>query len=317
MQLALDEINRAGGILGGRALGMVVHDDDGKGENAARIAGAFVANPDVMAVIGHMTSDAQLAAARVYDGKLVAVSTGATSPLLTGISRWVYRMVPSDVATGASLAKLAERKGWRRAVILYENDPYGRELLGAFRTGYHGTVVRADAIEDGSEDLDPFVRLYAREAPDMILLVCPGRSATAFLRLASEHDLRAAIVGAETWSDEAKRYTGSEPIFVHTPVDLTPHDPAMARFVAQFQSRLHRMPSHNAVLAYDATKLFATALRETGPSRAGLQTYLRELGREHRFVGTTGPLRFDGNGDVVGAEGVTLRATHPGLEVER
>ncbi|MDQ3657771.1 MAG: ABC transporter substrate-binding protein, partial [Chloroflexota bacterium] len=68
IQLAVDEINEAGGI-NGRPLRVIERDDAGNGLQAATIAQEFVANRTVMAVIGHVNSSGMLSAARVYDGK--------------------------------------------------------------------------------------------------------------------------------------------------------------------------------------------------------------------------------------------------------
>src|SRR5580765_9046166 len=85
IQLAIEEIDKAGGI-NGHQLRLISRDDEGDGTVAARIAQDFVATRSISAAIGHVNSSGMLSAAPVYDGHMVAVATSATSPDLSGIS---------------------------------------------------------------------------------------------------------------------------------------------------------------------------------------------------------------------------------------
>ncbi|MEP6509366.1 MAG: methyl-accepting chemotaxis protein [Gemmatimonadales bacterium] len=108
VDLAVDEINHAGGI-NGSVLKVLARDDEASGSRAAEIAQEFVANPEVMAVVGHVNSGAMLAAAKIYDGQLTAVATTASSPDLTGASKWNFRVISSDSLNGVILARFASR----------------------------------------------------------------------------------------------------------------------------------------------------------------------------------------------------------------
>src|SRR5512133_199137 len=104
MDLAVSDINAAGGV-NGRHLELVSRDDGGGAVKATAIAEEFVANPRIVAVVGHVNSGAMVAAARVYDGHLAAVATTATAPDLTGVSPWVYRVISSDSTNGLDIAR--------------------------------------------------------------------------------------------------------------------------------------------------------------------------------------------------------------------
>src|SRR5882724_3164597 len=64
-ELAVKEINARGGIRG-RPLALRMMDDSGRPEVAIRIAQRLADDPRVVAVVGHLTSSASLAAGRVY-----------------------------------------------------------------------------------------------------------------------------------------------------------------------------------------------------------------------------------------------------------
>ena len=116
--LALKEINDAGGINGHKLVIKEV-DDEADGRKAAQIAQQFVSDASISAVVGHVTSGAMVAAAKVYNGHLAALATSASSPDLTGISPWAFRVISSDSANAEAMAKFASESGHARVAILY------------------------------------------------------------------------------------------------------------------------------------------------------------------------------------------------------
>ena len=168
IDLAVAEINASGGI-DGHPLRVVSRDDKADGEKAATIAQGFVNDPEVLAVIGHVNSGAMLAASRIYDGQLTAVATTASSPDLTGVSKWTFRVISSDSLNGVILARFASGVGGtsaalKQASILYENDSYGRGLADAFRRAFRGTIVSFDPISE-KVDAEPFVSYLKMKQP--------------------------------------------------------------------------------------------------------------------------------------------------------
>jgi branched-chain amino acid transport system substrate-binding protein len=185
IDLAVDEINRAGGIHGAR-LKVIARDDEASGSRATEIAQEFVANPAVLAVVGHVNSGAMLAAARIYDDQLTAVATTASSPDLSGVSKWTFRVISSDSLNGVILARFASRIGGtsaalKNAAVLYENDSYGRGLAEAFRRAFRGTIISFDPI---SEDVDaePFISFYKLRNPGIVFVAGREKSALNIIR---------------------------------------------------------------------------------------------------------------------------------------
>lgn len=304
IRMALEEANARGGI-GGRLLELEVRDDLGEGERATRVAQEFVTRSRVVAVAGHMTSPAMLAAARVYDGRLVAVATGASSPELSGISRWVFRVVPSDTAAGRQMAEFAARLGARRVGILYQNDSYGRGLAGAFREHYRGTLIGQDPFQDGETNFLPFVRFYGEREPDLLVVVSTMRSAPAFLR--AVRGTGTAVLGAEGWAGVAATPEIAEGVYMTSPFSAADPRPETRRFVRRFRERYGRPPDHNAALGYDAMSAIVEAIEAVGADRAAIQRYLASPARVPRREGVTGGLGFNASGDPVGRRGVVLR----------
>ncbi|MFI5256199.1 MAG: ABC transporter substrate-binding protein [Gemmatimonadales bacterium] len=315
IELALEEINARPERLG-HPLRIIFRDDDGDGQKASRIAQEFVDSTDVVAVIGHVNSGAMVAAAQVYDGHLAAVATSATSPALTGISPWAFRVISSDSSNGADIAAFANKLGLKRAAILYENNTYGRGLSDAFRRGFAGEVISNDPIgEDGSQSLEPFVSFFKLRKPDVVFVAGTDASGLAFLKELRRQQLAVDLIGGDGWSGLSVDTVRSQGIFAGVPFTAEDPRPEAQRFVAAFQAKFHMQPENNSALAYDATNLLYEATQAVGTDRRRIRDYLAGLTEETAFKGVTGAIYFLPNGDPVGKSVVMTRIDHGVLRV--
>src|SRR5258705_13499703 len=108
-ELAVKEVNARGRIRG-RPLALRIMDDSGRGDIAIRIAQQLADDPAVVAVIGHLTSSASLAAGRVYGEArppLPVISPSASGPDLSGGGPYMFPGCPSRFKPGAQLPRPA------------------------------------------------------------------------------------------------------------------------------------------------------------------------------------------------------------------
>jgi branched-chain amino acid transport system substrate-binding protein len=315
IQLAQEQIN-ARAERAGAPLRIEFQDDEGSGQVASKIAQQFVDSPDIIAVVGHVNSGAMVAAAQVYDGRLAAVATTATSPALTGISRWVFRVISSDSTNGAGIARFASSLGRKRAAILYENNTYGRGLGDAFRRAFAGQVISMDPIGEGKEQsFGAYVTYFKQTKPDVVFIAGTDVSGLAFLREARRQNLDADFMGGDGWSGLSADTVGSQGVYVGVP--FTAEDPRAdaQRFVAAFTTRFGVRPDNNAALAYDATMLVYAAAIQSGGDRARIRDYLASLTETTAYKGVTGTIRFRADGDPVAQNVVMTRIDHGVLRV--
>jgi branched-chain amino acid transport system substrate-binding protein len=295
-ELALDEINSAPGQS--IKFDKVIRDDSAKGDKAANVAQEFVNDPRIVAVIGHVNSGTMMAAARVYDGHLPAVATSATSPSLSGISKWAFRVISSDSLNGLNVATAMNKLGKKRAVILYENNSYGRGLADSFRRGFTGDIVGMDPISDqADQDLEPFVSWLKARQVDLVFVAGTLNSGLTFLKEARRQQVAAALAGGNGWA-----FLASDPVAegAYFPSAFNARDPRpeVQAFVAAYQRKYGEAPNAYAALAYDATKLVAQAVEQVGPDRVKVRDYLANLSEPYK--GVTGEIQFDANGDPKG-----------------
>ncbi|HJR65595.1 MAG TPA: ABC transporter substrate-binding protein [Gemmatimonadaceae bacterium] len=316
IELAVDEINANGGI-DGHKLEVIYRDDEGDGETAAKIAQEFVANINISAVVGHVNSGAMVAAARIYDGHLAALATTATSPDLTGVSPWVFRVISSDSANGIDLARFAARLGAQRAAILYENNAYGRGLTDAFRRSFPGEIISIDPITDaGDQNFEPFVSFYKLKSPEIVFVAGTEASGMALLREAKRQSLNARFLGGDGWTGVVADTAAAEGAYVGAPFTDADTRPEVRRFVQAFLAKNQRLPDGNSALAYDATMVIARALAKQGASRPRVREFLAGLGSRTAITGVTGPIAFHKNGDPIGKSFVMTRVRHGALVPE-
>jgi branched-chain amino acid transport system substrate-binding protein len=316
IELARDEINAAGGIKGHK-LEIRFQDDSGSGTVAARIAKQFVDDQAVSAVVGHVSSGAMLAAARVYDGNLVAIATTATNPALTGISPWTFRVISSDSANGVQLANAATAMGHKRVAILYENDGYGRGLSASFRAAFRGTIISNDPISGSISDAEPYVAWFKKAQPDAVLVAGTDASGLVILREARRQQLNVQFIGGDGWTPVVDDTLDAEGALVGAPFTAEDPRPEAKKFVEAFRARYKLEPDGNAALGYDATITLARALAAVGPDRKAIRDWLHGLDEGSAVPGASGPIRFRPDGDPIGKGIVLTRARKGRLIVEK
>lgn len=309
IDLAVAEINHAGGI-NGVPLRVLTRDDRAEGAQATRVAAEFADNPRVIAVIGHAGSGAEVSAAHVYNaGRLPAVATTASSPDLTGISPWVFRMISSDSVNGVALARFASSLSDSlgrpvRVGVLYHNDAYGRGLTDAFLRSFHGDVINTDPL--GSDrSVEPYIAYYRVQKPDLVFVASDEDLGIQLLKEAHRQQLETRFLGGDGWQGVVAD-PAAEGAYVGTPFTAQSADTAARRFVAAYRARYGELPNAQAALAYDATRIVARAIGAAGASRDGVRKYLSGLSRTNPFPSVSGPMWFASTNDPVGA---TFRIT--------
>ncbi len=300
-ELARDHINAAGGIRG-RTLELVAVTDSAVPSRAVTVADGFLADPSLVAVVGHVNSGATLAAAAIYNRGIPAVSPVATSPEISDAGAWIFRVCSSDEANAAGLAEFALRELGDRAAIIYANDPYGRGLRDAFGRSFAaggGTLVEEyPFIEGQTTDFEAYLLRIRAARPDLIFIASTDVGAGPAIRQARDMGIEVPFVGG----DGLLGLAGQGPAYEGVYIGLLYHPDAPGasgrEFVDAYRNAYGEQPDHFAALGYDAVMLVARAARQVGFDRSKIRDYLDGVGREREaFPGVTGRIAFDENGD--------------------
>jgi branched-chain amino acid transport system substrate-binding protein len=274
-ELAVDAINKRGGIRGHR-LSLVRVDDEGTGAKAATVAQELIDADSVLAVIGHANSSATVAAARVYDGQLAAVSPSASSPELTGLSPWMFRVIPSDSANGQDLARFATRLGHR------------------------GDVTSLEPVAVDGSEVEPYLAYLKLHEPGLIFVAGSDGSGLEILRQARRQGITSSFLGGDGWTGITTDTDMSEGVYVGAPFSADDPRREAQEFVQAFRAKFGRDPNSFAALAYDATIVVAQAIERGGATRTAVRDYLASMHDANTYQGITGPIAFQATGDVSG-----------------
>lgn len=308
LQMAVDEINAAGGVLE-RPLTVLREDDHETVDRGRLVAQRLAQNNDVVAVIGHMQSYVSLPAAAIYDlFGIVHLAPTATDPRLTRQGyRRLFRMTFTDRETGAQMADFAVTRGFRRVAIYYIRNAYGRSLANAFeeRALEHGVEMADRQSYDpnavaGDRALTDILASWQDLNLSAIFIAGEPREAAAMIRAARERGIDVPVLGGDALG--APDFVSLGGRAVEGTVIATAFHPAderesARRFTATFRQRYGLLPDASAALAYDAVRLLAH-----GMSRAESvdpDAVAAALHATTGWSGVTGPVAFTDEGDLV------------------
>ncbi|MCI0345816.1 MAG: ABC transporter substrate-binding protein, partial [Chloroflexi bacterium] len=262
----------------------------------------------VVAVVGHLTSSATIAAAPVYnrrDRPVAAITPSASNPTIGTLGPYTFRACPHDLVHGTRLARWAqERLAARRAGVLYLNDDYGRGMRAAFSqsfTALGGTVVSEDPYLLTVESFEPYLsRLRALGGVDVLMIAGFRTGAERILATLDSLDLEPTILGGDGLTGIERSAVGAEGVYISEA--YLPDRPGRRNeaFVAAYRAAFGDRPlDHRGATTYDIVYLLARAVAKAGPDREAIREYLAGVGTATPpFDGVTGVIAFDEDGEV-------------------
>ncbi len=304
VELAGRVVDEAGGI-DGRPLRIRYFDDGGLPDSAVAVATRIVRDGQIVAVVGHSNAPSTRSSASIYEGHLASVAPTTTSPELTGISPWAFRLNLTDSAYAAVLASLSRRRGWRTAAVLHENlSSRARSMAWAFEDQFPGTIEVADPIgvDSGGAAVEPVLSLLRRRAPDVVFLGTRASVAAGIIHDARAAGIEATFVSSDPLLGLVGRQDIAGEVILAVPFVAVPDDSSAARFVSRFQAAYGVVPDAQAALSYDAVMAVVAAMRRGGTGRAAIRGALAGLADAGGVPGVTGRVSFARDGDRRGGE---------------
>ena len=136
VELAVEEINKAGGVLG-KPIQIVYGDDKGDSKEAVSVAQKFASDKGIVGIIGHFFSGATLAAGPIYQqNEIPTIAVASTNPDVADIGDYVFRINVGDNYQGSQLAQLLKDKGYNKVSVIYDNSDYGKGVSDVFTQSF-------------------------------------------------------------------------------------------------------------------------------------------------------------------------------------
>ncbi len=280
----------------------VVDSESDAAQAAALLDTAFETS---LAAIGGVTSDEALAMIPVVEeADRVLLSPSASSPELSGVSEFFYRLYPSAEIEASTMATfLRDRLQVTRLVLVVQDTAFGTSLADAIEAVW-GTQLAGRVVFAGSSDQNAMVDEALGYEADAIYVAASGAAlaeAMQALRLGGyneAHDYLAASSSLAIESVLQEVGPAGNNSFMTAPLyEPESLEEPVASFVAAYQEKHGTMPSYYAALGYDALWVYIAALSEVDVI-AVPSDFLKGMRAVRELQGVTGNVQFRETGDV-------------------
>ncbi len=275
-QLATDEINARGGILG-RKLEVISRDDAGKPQDTIRLAGELLDEQKVDILAGGYLSNVGLALSDFAAQRKCLYVAG--EPLSDALvwekgNRYCFRLRPSTYMQAAMLVEEAAKLPARRWVTVAPNYEYGLSAVKWFKALL--TAKRPDVEFVGEQwpalgkiDAGATAAALAEARPDAILNVTFGPDLTNFVRQGNTRGLfeNRSVVSVLTGEPEYLEPLGDETpagwIVTGYPQEQV-ETKANQAFIAAYKARFDKVPGMGSVVGYTLIQSIAAGIARAG-----------------------------------------------------
>lgn len=269
--LALDEINAGGGVLG-RPLAYVFEDSQSDPRQSVAIAQKFVADPRIVIELGDFSSPASMAASPIYQrAGLVQLGFTNSHPDFTKGGDFIWSPSVSQADQQPLLAELAAKKlGLKRIAVLHLNTDWGRTSKDVFvkAAGERGAqvVIAEGYLADEKDFRSTLVRVRDAKPDGIVLISYYADGALIAGQLQATGIKLPTVAVGSVYSPKFLELGGAavEGIVSNTSFFPAEARPEVQSFVSRFKAKHGREPDAFNAYAYDAAIIAATAIRTAG-----------------------------------------------------
>lgn len=299
LQMAVDEINEAGGI-DGKQVEVVSYDTKSEVSEASILTTRLVEEDQVDIIIGPATT-AQMQAAIP-----VANAAGVTliSPSVTNNDilkdadgneyEYVYRSSWPNAFQGGGLALFsADNLQAKKVVVIYDNSSdYGTGLFENFKSVYTGEIIE-QTIVAGESDFSAMITNMMTQDFDAVVILSFYQTAGPIVKQMREFGIQTPIVGSNGFgNDIIYDLAGPEnmnDVYYASLFPIKEDNSFVQAYVEKYKSK----PDMFAALTYDTVYLVKKAIEETGA--ASREEINQAIDSIEEFSGITGDFVYDEN----------------------
>jgi branched-chain amino acid transport system substrate-binding protein len=304
--MAASEVNQAGGI-NGRQIDVVIEDDKGSPEEAARLTAKLIDQDKVVAIIAGGTSgNSRAAAPKAQASHIPLISPSSTDPAVTQTGNYIFRACFVDTFQGEVMASFAVNtlKAQKAAILTDFNSPYSKGLTDYFKLSFGrlgGMIVSEQTYTQGDADFKGQLSTIRSAEPDVIYIPGYYGDVALIAKQARMIGLTQPLLGGDGWDAPELWQIGGDALngaYISTHYSADNPSPEIQQFVEFYKQRYSNLlPDAHAALAYDAARILFAAIARTESTEGDK---LRDaLAQTKNFNGVTGVISMDANRNAV------------------
>ena len=300
-QLAVDELNANGGVLG-KKIQLLTEDNQSQAGQSATVVRKLISSDGVVAILGEVASSRSLEAAPIcQQNKIPMISPASTNPKVTEAGDYIFRVCFIDPFQGTVMANFARKtlKLQNVAVLTDVKSDYSVGLAKFFKEGMvagGGKIAVEQNYSGGDKDFNAQLTSIKASNPDGIFVPGYYTEVGLIALQAKQLGLTVPIFGGDGWESSSLVPIGGAALegdYFSTHFSPEDTSPAVQNFVKQYKQKFNETPDAMAALGYDSVMILADAMKKTG-STDGAK--VRDaLAAEKDFPGVTGNLTMDAN----------------------
>lgn len=298
--MAAAQVNQFGGI-NNRQIDVVIHDDRGSAEEAARLTAKLIDQDKVVAIIaGGVSGNSRAAAPKAQASHIPLISPSSTDPAVTLTGDYIFRACFVDSFQGEVMASFAaEKLKAKKAAILFDiNSSYGRGLTEFFETSFRklgGEIVNKQSYTQGDSDFKGQLSSIKAAEPEVIYIPGYYLEVALIAKQARALGLTQPLLGGDGWDAPELWQLGGDALngsYISTHYSPDDPSPKIQEFVHEYKQRYQNLvPDAHAALAYDAALLLFDAIKRAGATDGPHLRYA--LANTKDFDGVTGLISID------------------------
>lgn len=298
-QLAVDEINAAGGVLG-KTLELFSYDSKGDTTEGVNAYNRLRDQDEIHTLIGATFSGVTLAVKTLaVEDNMPVLTPTATAADVTLNAPNVFRACYTDAYQGsvAALFVKEDLELTKVAIMYNSDDPYSQGLAAAFKEEFGEAGIVAEVSYSSTDvDFSTLLDTIALSGAEAVFLPGYVSKVGPILTQAETKGLEIPFVGGDGWDSIENQYADvAEGNYFVNHYAKTDESAVVQDFVANYTTAYGEAPDALAALAYDAVYAFAQAAEDAGSVDAdALIAAFAALDYQNAV---TGSITFDENGD--------------------
>lgn len=300
LKLAVEEINKTGGILG-KQIELITYDNRGLPAETQTVVEKLITRDKVVALIGEVASARSKAAAPICQtNKIPMISPASTNPEVTLIGDYIFRVCFIDPFQATVMSKFAlnSMKVKKVALLIDQKNAYSTGLAENFKKVFKemgGEIVGEQKYQAGDKDFKGQLTALKSTNPDAVFL--PGYYTDVGLIAiqAREIGLSVPLFGGDGWESEklteGKAKDALEGCFFSTHVSAEDPNPKVKEFIKKYSDKYKMEPDAMSFLSYDAGMLLFDAIKRANSTNG--DEIRKQLAATKDFPGVTGNISMN------------------------